>query len=103
MNYEMTCLVTNMFSQISSLAFTLTLSLLERPKADTFVILLCLTPDNFTCQRRASGWERVKLLEFSWNQIFHVQYLFQFPTTNLTCCYLNLLKLLKDRPNKENL
>ena len=24
-----------------------------------FVILLCLMPDDFTCQWRASGWERV--------------------------------------------
>ena len=32
----------------------LTLSLLERPKP-ALVILLCLAPDNFTCQGRASG------------------------------------------------
>ena len=39
----------------------LTPSLLDRPnlaKIEPFVILLCLTPDNFTCQQRASGWER---------------------------------------------
>ena len=29
-------------------------------KTNSFVILLCLTPDDFTCQGRASGWERVK-------------------------------------------
>ena len=29
-------------------------------KTAPFVILLCLTPDDFTCQGRASGWERVK-------------------------------------------
>ena len=29
-------------------------------KIGHFVILLCLTPDNFTRRRRASGWERVK-------------------------------------------
>ena len=27
-------------------------------KTVSFVILLCLTPDDFTCQERASGWER---------------------------------------------
>ena len=26
-----------------------------------FIILLCLTPENFTSQGRASGWERVNL------------------------------------------
>ena len=29
-------------------------------KTVPFVMLLCLMPDNFTRQRRASGWERVK-------------------------------------------
>ena len=29
-------------------------------KSGHFVILLCLTPDDFTRQRRAPGWERVK-------------------------------------------
>ena len=29
-------------------------------KSGHFVIFLCLTPDDFTRQRRASGWERVK-------------------------------------------
>ena len=29
-------------------------------KTVPFVILLCLTPDDFTRQGRASGWERVK-------------------------------------------
>ena len=29
-------------------------------KTGPFVILLCLTPDDFTCQWRVSGWERVK-------------------------------------------
>ena len=28
-------------------------------KTDPFSILICLTPDNFTCQWRASGWERL--------------------------------------------
>ena len=28
-------------------------------KTNSFVILLCLTPDDFTHQGRASGWERV--------------------------------------------
>ena len=28
-------------------------------KTDLFVILLCLTPDDFNRQGRASGWERV--------------------------------------------
>ena len=28
-------------------------------KTGSFVILLCLTPDNFTHQGRASGWESV--------------------------------------------
>ena len=39
----------------------LTLSLLKRPaQTGSFNInLLCLTPDNFTRQGRASGWERV--------------------------------------------
>ena len=32
----------------------------HRPaKIDPFVILLCLTPDDFTRRWRASGWERV--------------------------------------------
>ena len=35
----------------------LTFPLPDRPKP--FVILLCLTPDDFTRQWRASGWERV--------------------------------------------
>ena len=30
-------------------------------KTVPFVILLCLTPDDFTHQWRASGWERVKM------------------------------------------
>ena len=30
-------------------------------KATPFVILLCLMPDDFTRQGRASGWERVKI------------------------------------------
>ena len=39
------------------------LRLRPRPaKTVPFVILLCLTPDDFTCQWRASGWERVKTL-----------------------------------------
>ena len=29
-------------------------------KTVPFVILLCLTPDDLTCQGRASGWEMVK-------------------------------------------
>ena len=33
-------------------------------KTGPFVILLCLMPDNFTHQRRASGWERVNTLPF---------------------------------------
>ena len=37
-------------------------SFFPRPaKASPFVILLCLMPDNFICQGRASVWERVKL------------------------------------------
>ena len=31
-------------------------------KTIPFVILLCLTPDDFTCQWIASGWERVRLI-----------------------------------------
>ena len=31
-------------------------------KTVPFVILLCLTPYDFTCQGRASGWERVKIM-----------------------------------------
>ena len=37
----------------------LTLSLLERPKSGHYVLSLCLMPDDFTRQRRASEWERV--------------------------------------------
>ena len=40
----------------------LTLPLLEWPKADTLLFYtstLSITPDDFTHQRRASGWERV--------------------------------------------
>ena len=44
---------------------------LKRPirvvKSRHSVILLCLTPDDFTCQRRASGWERVKVVETAFN------------------------------------
>ena len=36
----------------------LTLSLPDQSKP---VPLLCLTPDDFTCQGRASGWERIKI------------------------------------------
>ena len=39
---------------------SLTLSLPDRILTVPFVILLCLTPDDFTHQWRASGWERVK-------------------------------------------
>ena len=39
----------------------LTLSLPDQPKLVPFVILLCLTPDDFTHQGTASGWERVKI------------------------------------------
>ena len=35
------------------------LSFCRPAKTVPFVILLCLTPDNFTHQWRASGWERV--------------------------------------------
>ena len=38
---------------------SLTLSLLDWPKLAPLLILLCLTPDNFTRQRRGSGWKRV--------------------------------------------
>ena len=39
---------------------TLTLSFLDRPKTSPFVILLCLTPDDFTHQGRAStGWKEL--------------------------------------------
>ena len=31
-----------------------------------FVILLCLTSDDFTCQGRASGWERVKYIAINY-------------------------------------
>ena len=34
-------------------------------KTVPFVILLCLTPDDFTHQWGASGWERVKKMQFS--------------------------------------
>ena len=38
----------------------LSLSLLEAAKSRHFVILLCLMPDDFTCDQRSdSGWERV--------------------------------------------
>ena len=44
---------------VHALIIYLTVSLLARPKADT-VILLYLTPDDFTRERRTSRWERVK-------------------------------------------
>ena len=34
-------------------------------KTVSFVILPCLTPNDFTCQARASGWERVNLAYLS--------------------------------------
>ena len=34
-------------------------------KTVLIVFLLCVTPDNFTHQGRASGWERVKQLGYS--------------------------------------
>ena len=34
-------------------------------KSGHFVILLCITPDDFTCKRRASGWERVNKAIFT--------------------------------------
>ena len=37
----------------------LTISLPVQPKLVAFVILLCLTPDDFTQQGRVCGWERV--------------------------------------------
>ena len=36
-------------------------NVLWKKKVYTIVILLCLTPDDFTRQWRASGWERVKI------------------------------------------
>ena len=45
----------------------------------SFIILLCLTPDNFTCQGRASGLERVNyVLRLKPNQckINHVKVAF---------------------------
>ena len=45
-------------------------------KTGPFIILLCLTPDDFTCQGRASGWERVNtdqlLLEWLLNNVREV-------------------------------
>ena len=34
-------------------------------KSGHYVILLCLTPDNFTRQRRAPGWERVNEIKYN--------------------------------------
>ena len=42
----------------------LNLSSLILAQTIPFVTLLCLTPDDFTRQWRASGWERVKKLLF---------------------------------------
>ena len=43
-----------------NLVLTSNLSSPKLAKTIPFVILLCLMPDDFTCQWRASGWERVK-------------------------------------------
>ena len=43
----------------SVFSFSFNLSSPRPAKTVPFVILLCLTPDDFTCQWRASGWERV--------------------------------------------
>ena len=46
----------NAYKQRNKHATSLTISLLDR---SNFVILLCLTPNNFTHQGRATGWERI--------------------------------------------
>ena len=55
-------------------------------KSGHFVILLCLTPDDFTCQRRAPGWERVKNNLFMYLLIDFVSQLIINDT-----CFLTLL------------
>ena len=50
----------------------LTLSLLDRQCTPVFlVILLCLTSDDFICQGRASGWERVNWAYCICPSLFH--------------------------------
>ena len=49
-----------------------------------FVILLCLTPDDFTRQGKASGWERVKWFEQL--SLLHVILMkWMWSCTNYTC------------------
>ena len=38
-------------------------------KTSPFVILLCLTPEDFARQGRAPGWERVNWTSYSWSTI----------------------------------
>ena len=42
-------------------------------KTDPFTILLCLMPDDFTHQRKASGWERVKLPMSKTDRFFKIR------------------------------
>ena len=46
-------------SENALLVYSINLSSPSPAQTVPFVILLCLTPDNFTRQWRASGWERV--------------------------------------------
>ena len=44
-------------------------------KASLFVILLCLSQDNFSCQGRASAWEKVVM-------------------RTSTCCTINIMLII---------
>ena len=54
---------------------SITLTLPDQPKPAP-LLFYCLTPDDFTCQGRASGWERVNtdqlLLEWLLNNVREV-------------------------------
>ena len=60
---------------------------------EAWVILLCLTPDNFTRQGRASGWERVKC--------WYRKRSFKHYHVNIIVCVLN--SSYQQKPCKETL
>ena len=63
-------------STVNWVLLHLNLSSPRPAKTVSFVVLLCLTPDDFTRQWRASGWERVNDLMSQ----HMVQFLVQFAT-----------------------
>ena len=67
-------------------------------KTAPFVILLCLTPDNFTRQGRASGWERV-----NWTYLPISSLTFSLPDRPKLAPFVILLCLMPDNFTRQGI